>query len=184
MKKTILLFLLLGITFLGCNDNLDNTSVSSLTGINKLNNPKLSADAHFFASKIIDGEIGGELVLDRTFINAEGRLINVHARLRVLEGSYQGSINISMLANDEDVSIQLFPEMKFYRSVRLDLIYTGVDLIALGYTTSGDVDFAYLADNGDVELIENDLSRVTISQNKISVRNAKLYHFSRYGWIR
>ena len=180
MKKSILLFLLCGITFFGCNDNLDTTIVS---------NPAPTAsdkiiDAPLYASKIIDGEIGGELVLDRTFINDEGREINAYARLRVLEGSYYGTVNIEMLLNEEDISIQLFPEMKFNRSVRLDLIYTGIDLEALGFTTTGKVDFAYFADNGNVQLVENDLSHVSIPQNQIKVRNAKLYHFSRYGWIR
>ena len=183
VKKVILLLILAGITFLGCNDNSDNT-ISSPTEADKLINPQQSIYQHLFASKLIDGEIGGKLELDETFINGEGREINVYARLRVLEDSYKGTINISMLANDEDVSIQLFPEMNFNRAVRLDLIYTGIDLKALGYTTTGNVDFAYFADNGDVELIESDFSHVNIQQNQISVRNAKLSHFSRYGWLR
>ena len=178
MKKTVLLLLLLGITFLGCNDNLDNPIVSSPTKTIKISKPNL------MVSKLIDGEIGGELVLDTTFTNDEGREIKIYARLRVLEGSYHGSINISMFPHYEDVSIQFFPEMKFYRSVRLDLIYTGIDLEALGFVTTGNVDFAYFANDGSVELIENDLSHVDIKKNQIKVRNSKLHHFSRYGWIR
>jgi hypothetical protein len=168
----------LGFTFLSCNEYIDNTIVSSSNQSNRLNKSCL------FTSKLIDGEIGGELVLDTTFINGEGREINVYARLRILEGSYLGSINISMLADDEDVSIQLFPEMKFNRSVRLDLIYTGIDLEELGFTTTGNVDFAYFSDDGNVELIVSDMSHVSIPQMQIKVRNAKLNHFSRYGWIR
>lgn len=185
MKKLFLLIVLVlvGITFPGCNDNLDNTIISS-TEAEKLMNSQASIRPQLFASKLIDGEIGGKLILDETFINSEGRQINVFARLRVLEGSFHGTINISMLANDNDVSIQFFPEIKFYRDVRLDLIFTGVDLKALGFTTTGNVDFAYFADNGNVELIENEYSHVNISQNQISVRNAKLPHFSRHGWIR
>ena len=178
MKKTLLLFLFLGITFLSCNENSNDTIVSSPNEIARLNKPNI------FTSKLIDGEIGGELVLDTTFTNSEGREINVYARLRVLEGSYKGTVNISMLTHYEDVSIQLFPDMKFSRSVRLDLIYTGADLIKMGFTTTGNVDFVYFGDNGDVELIGNDLSHVNIPQNQIKVRNAKLTHFSRYGWIR
>ena len=184
MKKIILLLVIAGFIFLGCNDNLDNTIVSSPTNTEKLTNPQPSINPQLFASKLINGVIGGELILKRTFINGEGRQINVYARLRVLEGSYQGTINISMLANDEDVSIQLFPEMKFDRDVRLDLVYKGIDLQALGYTTTGNVDFAYYSDDGDVELIESDFSHVNIPQEMISVRNAKLPHFSRFGWVR
>ena len=178
MKKIFLLLLLFGITFHGCNENSDNTIESIANGISRLNKSDL------LVSKLIDGEIGGELVLDTTFITGEGKEINIYARLRVLEGSYTGTINISMLAHYEDVSILFFPEMKFNRSVRLDLVYTGIDLKALGFITSGNVDFAYFGDDGNVELIENDISHVDIKKNQIKVRNAKLNHFSRYGWIR
>jgi hypothetical protein len=53
-----------------------------------------------------------------------------------------------------------------------------------GYTTTGTYDFAYFTNNGDTELVESDISHANIPQNKISVQNAKLNHFSRYGWIR
>jgi hypothetical protein len=178
VKKTFLLFLFLGITFLSCNENSDDTIVSSPNETTRLNKPNI------FTSKVIDGEIGGELVLDTTFTNSQGREINIYARLRVLEGSYKGRVNISMLTHYEDVSIQFFPEMKFNRSLRLDLIYSGVDLKELGFTTTGKVDFAYFNDTGNVELIENDISHINIIKDIIKVRNAKLYHFSRYGWIR
>jgi hypothetical protein len=178
MKNTFLAFLLAGITFLGCNNNVDNTVVSSHTNNDILTKSSLSA------SKLIDGASGDQLILDNSYIDSEGRQINVYARLLIPPGSYQGTINIEMVTNDEDVSIQLFPEMTFAGDVKLDLVFTGIDLQALGYTTSGNVEFAYFADNGDVELIENDLSLVNISQNKISVSNAKLNHFSRYSWIR
>ncbi|MBT8386439.1 MAG: hypothetical protein KJO12_03420, partial [Ignavibacteria bacterium] len=89
VKRVILLLILAGITFLGCNDNSDNT-ISSPTEADKLINPNPSIYQHLFASKLIDGEIGGELILDETFINGEGREINVYARLRVLERSYKG----------------------------------------------------------------------------------------------
>jgi hypothetical protein len=83
-----------------------------------------------------------------------------------------------------DASAEFFPEMAFDREVRYDLWFQGIDLKELGYNESGDVEFAYFAENGDVELIERTVSQVELSQSKISVHNAKLYHFSRYGWVR
>ena len=89
-----------------------------------------------------------------------------------------------MFLNPEDASIQLYPEMTFARDVRMDLWYIGVDLQAMGYTSSGDVDFVYFADNGDIEIIENNKSSVDLNKDQIKVMNARLNHFSRYGWIR
>lgn len=178
MKNTILLLLLLGITFLGCSDKLDNTIVSSPVQNDKLLPPQLAT------SKLIDGEVGGELTLNTTYINSAGSEINVAATLRILEGSYSGTINIEMFANPENASIQFFPEITFDREVRLHLVYQGIDLESLGYLTTRHVDFVYFPDIGDVEIVVSTTSLVNISQNQISVQNAKLKHFSRYGWIR
>jgi hypothetical protein len=206
VKKAILIILFLGITFLGCSDNLDNIIVSTpietenftnsgmiISETENLNHSSQSlvitnnidyCDQNISASKLIDGEIGAWLIVNETYVNSEGREVFVYARLRILPGAYQGTVNIEMLFNDEDASVQLFPEMTFNREVRLDLWFQGIDLKALGYRTTGDADFAYFANNGDVELVENNSSNVNIKENKIAVVNAKLLHFSRYGWVR
>jgi hypothetical protein len=178
MKKLFLLCLLVGITFLSCSDNIDNPIVSSHSDTIH------TSQGQLFAAKIIDGEIGDELILNETFNDIAGNEINVYAHLRILENSFPGTVTITMIPNVEDLSIQLFPEMTFNRSVRLDLSFSGINLEEFGYTTTGTYDFAHFANNGDTELIESDISQVNIPQNKISVQNAKLNHFSRYGWIR
>ena len=89
-----------------------------------------------------------------------------------------------MAPKDADLSIQLFPEMKFAEIVKLDLVFSGIDLKAFGYTTNGHVDFAYFDDNGVPELIETNGSQVSILHQRIALRGGKLSHFSRYGWIR
>jgi hypothetical protein len=180
MKKAFLLLLLVGITFLGCNDNLDNTiaPAPSSTELDKLIGSQL------FTSKLINGEIGGWVTVSQTYVNGAGNQSYVYARLRFLPGSFQGTENIEMVFDFEDVSVQFFPEMSFNRDVKLDLWFQGTDLQSLGYSTSGNVDFVYFDDNGNIELIENNYSKVNLSQNKIKVLNAELSHFSRYGWIR
>ena len=178
MKKLFLLCFLVGITILSCSDNVDNSLVSS-----QINTDLISA-GQLSLSKLVDGVIGDELILTETFTDIAGNEINVYARLRILENSFPGTVTITMIPNVEDLSIQLFPEMIFNRDIRLDLVFTGVDLEALGFTATGAVEFAFFANNGNTELIENDKSLVNIPQKKISVQNAKLFHFSRYGWIR
>ena len=74
--------------------------------------------------------------------------------------------------------------MVFNRSVRLNLSYTGLEVKRLGYTSNENVDFVYFNSDGKTELIENTYSKVRIDEDNIRVENAKLLHFSRYGWIR
>ncbi|MBT8378907.1 MAG: hypothetical protein KJN64_06740 [Ignavibacteria bacterium] len=178
MKKLFLLLVLVGITFLSCSDNQESNFVSSNSKFD------LSSPGHLYASKLINGETGDELILNQTFIDSSGREIVIYARLRVLENSFPGSTTISMIPNVEDLSIKLLPDMNFNRSVRLDLSFSGINLEEFGYTTTGTYDFAFFAVNGDVELIDSDISHANLSQNEIKVLNAKLNHFSRYGWIR
>ena len=178
MKKLLTLSLLSFLLFFGCNDNIDNTIVSTQANIDK------EIGSNYYASKLIDGEIGGWVIINDYYINTQGERITLYLRLRILPGSYQGTQNIEMVLNPEDASIQLYPEMTFARDVRMDLWYSGIDLQAMGYTSSGDVDFVYFDDNGNIELIENSKSTVDLRKDKIQVLNAKLPHFSRYGWIR
>jgi hypothetical protein len=178
MKKLFLLAVLVGITFLSCSENQESNLVSSQSTTD------LSSPGQLYAAKLINGETGDELILNKTCFDSTGKEIVIYARLRVLENSFPGSITISMIPNIEDLSIQLFPEMTFNRSVRLDLSFSGINLEEFGYTTTGTYDFAFFAVNGNVELIESDISHVNLVQRKISVQNAKLNHFSRYGWVR
>ena len=89
-----------------------------------------------------------------------------------------------MIPNAENLSIKLFPEMTFYEEIKLTLRFRGIDLKSFGYNKTGPVDFAFFPDNDGFELIESDFSHVNIPQDEIKVLNARLSHFSRYGWIR
>ena len=191
MKIAFLIFILVGITFLGCSDNFDSTFVTAPTNTDNLtkngvvtSDPEFNPISPLFVSKLIDGAIGGRIILDATYINSEGRLIKVYARINFPAGSFQGTIEFGMAPNDGDLSIQFSPEMAFDKIVKLDFVFTGIDLKAFGYTTNGQVDFVYFDDNGNIEQIENQRSAVNVHHNRISVRGGKLVHFSRYGWVR
>ena len=185
--KKIILLILVGITFLGCSDNLENTIVTAPTSANDLNKsmPRSSIFCNWlYASKLIDGSIGDDFIFDTTYINTAGREINVYARLKIEPGSFNGIVKIEMIPNAENLSIKLFPEMTFNAEVKLSFIFTGIDVKSFGFNKTGPVDFAFFPDNGGIELIESDFSHVNLPQDQIKVLNARLYHFSRYGWIR
>jgi hypothetical protein len=180
MKRSLLLFLITGITFLSCTQSPDDSIVSAIYSADK-SRPTLNV---LQTSALIDGEAGGEILYNQVFVDNEGRNINVFAWLRVLPNSFSGSQNITMILNPEDASVQFLPEMVFNRSVRLNLSYTGLELKRFGYTSNENVDFVYFNCDGKTEIIENTYSKVRIDEDNIRVENAKLLHFSRYGWIR
>jgi hypothetical protein len=200
VNKAILIILFIGITLLGCSDNFDNSIVStSITSENitspKLYNPSDSTNSIFYAnaitalegpilSEIVDGAICNELIIDTTYINSEGREIDVYVRLKFPAGAFEGKRTITMLPNAEDLSIQLFPHITFNKIVKVDFVITGLDLEAMGYTRNAHVDFVYFSPFGDIELIQNQGSNVNIPLQRISLRAGTLHHFSRYGWIR
>jgi hypothetical protein len=218
MKKAFLLLTLLGITFLGCSEDLDNTLVSNpiqieeltkspnpanlnnLTGIEEF--PK-SADFEALThsttskdikdqvftsvivkSKSIDGINGGWFMVDTTYVNYQGRLLYVHAEITVLQNTFQDTTEIMMILNPEEASITFLPHMVFDREVRVSVEFMGIDLKELGYRQNGHVDFAFFDDDGSTEMIPAQQSHVNVSTKTIKVLNARIQHFSRYGWIR
>ena len=159
LKKIILLLILAGITFLGCNDNLDNTIVtprSETDDFSSFVTRPINITTWLYASKLIDGSIGADFIFDTTYVNTEGRVINVYARLKFNPGSFNGTTLITMIPNPEYLSIKLFPEMEFNEVVRLTLRIKGLDLEAYGYTETGNVDFAFWADDGSTKLIKSE----------------------------
>ena len=186
MKKTILLLLLLGITFLGCNDNLDNSIVTTPNNSKLIEQqpPAPENPTIVSVSKLIDGKKGGWIEWDTSYVNGNGREIYSSMSLRIPRNAFQGTREIVIQPNPEETTIQFFPEMAFKKPLKLYYEVWGVDLQALGYLTSGRYDFAYFDDYGNIELIKSKQSSVDIHNNKIRVLNAKLYHFSRYGWVR
>ncbi len=189
MKKLFLLITIaiVGISFLSCSDNFNNTIVttsSDVENVTKSSPHSFNIYTWLYTSRLIDGSIGCDFIYDTTFVNALGREINVYARLKIEPGSFNGKTEIIMIPNVENLSVRLFPEMTFNKEVKFSLIFTGIDVTTFGYKVTGAVDFAYFSESGDIELIESDISHVNLPQDQIKVLNAKLYHFSRYGWVR
>ena len=189
-----LLFIVAGITFLGCSDNFENTLVSSQVSTVQENKAQLiysqldildpAITPFISVSKLINGDNGGVLIIDTTYINYQGRLLYVYGKLKFQEFSFPGSTEFTMILRPEEASIQLFPHMFFRKEVKLKVDYKGIDLKALGHIASGYIDFAFFGDNGEIELILNQFCEVDIQDERILVDAAELRHFSRYGWVR
>ena len=142
------------------------------------------SDCQFYISKIIDGSIGGEILVDTVLMNLQGNLVRVEARLKIDSLSFEGTREIRIIPNVNDASIKLFPKMKFSVPVKLHLIYTGLDLEKLKFTWNSNVGFVFISDVGIIEPVEYNFCTINWQQQQLRVSNAKLSHFSRYAFIK
>ena len=179
---------------IGC-DNSPDLSVNSLgsspqESLSKITDyeliplpPKsqLWQDSVFTMSKVIDGSLGGRMILEKYYITSEGDSVIVGADLRIPPGAFQGSKTITMVMDDEYAAFHFYPQMAFDDTLRLFQYFEG---LRLDEYPTGTFDFVYLSDDGSVELIKKNGLQVVVPQGILRVQNAKLVHFSRYGWVR
>jgi len=199
MKKLLILLVAIGITILGCSDNFDNTIVSTQIEKESLSDllfskSIISSDLQdindqaispfITVSESINGATGGWFMIDTTYVNYQGRLLYVHAEITILQNSFQGTTEFTIILHPEEASIKFLPHMIFDREVRVSVEFMGIDLKELGYNQNGNVDFAFFDDDGSTELIPAQQSHVNMRTETIKVLNAKVQHFSRYGWVR
>lgn len=72
--------------------------------------------------------------------------------------------------------------MQFDNALNLSLVFTNLDLNALDLTH--DVKFVFMGDDGTIELTQNDGVQIQLSIGALQVKNAKIEHFSRFGYSR
>jgi len=193
--KTILAILMVTlILLLGCDtspdllvNNLENDfskssiSVTRYVQIPLPNKSPLWADSIFTMSQIIDGSVGGRMIMQKYYISDAGDSVIINSDLRIPEGAFQGTETITMTVDDEFASIHFYPSMVFDDTLRLFQSFEGLNLE--NYPT-GTLDFVFVDDGGGIELIKKNGLQVVVPQGIVRVQNAKLIHFSKYGWVR
>lgn len=193
--KTFLAILLITLALLiGCDNSPDlsvnysgNTPQASLSKITEyeliplpIKSP-LWMDSVFTMSKVINGAVGGRMILEKYYIAEGGDSVIMGVDLRIPAGAFQGTKTITMVLDDEYTAFHFYPQMAFDDTLRLFQYFEGLHLEE--YQT-GTFDFVYLADDGSVELVKKNGLQVVKPQGIVRVQNAKLVHFSRYGWVR
>jgi hypothetical protein len=193
--KNILTILLVAILLLfGCDTSSDlsvnnsenklQASVSKITDYELIplpNKSPLWMDSVFTMSEVIDGSVGGRMIMDKFYISEDGDSVLIQTDLRIPEGAFQGTETITMTVDDEYAAVHFSPKMIFADTLRLFQSFEGLHLE--NYPT-GTIDFVFIADDGSIELIKKNGVQVVVPQGIVRVQNAKLLHFSRYGWIR
>ena len=190
MKTVISILLFSFFWILGCDSSPDlsvnseeNNSTGSTT-FEKIKLPSPSAlwkDSLITMSQTIDGSVGGRLILDKYYMSENGDSILVKVDLRIPAGAFQGIKVITITVDQTDAAVHFYPAMVFADTLRLFQSFEGLNLD--GYST-GTIDFVYIRDDGTAELLKKNGTQIILPQGIMRVQNAKLIHFSRYGWVR
>ena len=203
MKKNMLLFVIAGLIFIGCFDSGSNhntnpvaatqpntvtstqpnqitSTQSTLMPLNgnfpKPNKSPQFEDFHFTINKNIDGNIGGRILLNRRI-----RKIHVFALLNIPRNAFDGSVNISISVDPSTASIKFSPKMNFKHPLTLNAYILGLDLKAMNLD-SKDVGFYFFPAKGPKVNVQNNGVSADVILKKLSVNDAAINHFSRYGW--
>lgn len=135
--------------------------------------------------KEIDGTIGGVLSIDQNVVSHDGRIVQVKAQFQVSPGAFTGIQTISMTADVNNGCLTFSPQMNFNQYCKLDYEVKNIDLTNLGFTQNTSAAyFVYFHDSGLILPVLNSGVTFSLNQSLLKVNSARIYHFSRYGFVR
>ncbi len=106
--------------------------------------------------------------------------VNITSTLHFYNYSFYGTKTITQTFDTETAAITFGPSMQFNVPVDYTLTISGVDLTGVNPAT---LDFVYIDANGNMFYVEKDYVTMDASTGFLKVKNAKLDHFSRYGFV-
>lgn len=185
MKKLISACIISLLFAFGCTDqtNINSPADSQLNTqgqLIKLPAPQgLSVETIHTESKSINGNNGGYFTEQFSYQSTSG-IVTITSKLVFPANSFAGTKTITQSFNTETASLEFGPSMNFSRPVKYTLTISGVDLSNIN---SSALDFAYIAPDGSLTRVIYDSISLDTATNSIIVTNARLNHFSRYGFI-
>lgn len=185
MKK-ILITVFTAVIFLvgGCSHNEQGpTYLHNGKPINLIKLPSkagLHSENTFFTSKVIDGSIGGTLILNENYQSDSG-LVHINCRLQIPKNAFSGSQTLAAQVDDEFALVDFSPTMTFDKELKLDLIFTGLNLTGIN---PSDVNFLYVLPDGSTQTVQYSELDVDNASGTVLVKDAIITHFSRYVFTR
>lgn len=185
MKKFIPPVLIVLAIMFGCTPDANVTSPdnSNYQNAKLIKLPTMESglriEADLTRYKYINGYNGGTFSESFEFQSVNGT-VSIISQLVFPANSFVGNKNISQTFNTETASLQFGPPMVFNNPVQYTLTVSGLDLTGL---TPEMLDFVYVAQDGSITGVEYDSITVNIATGTLTVNNALLHHFSRYGFV-
>jgi len=185
MHRYLYLLTLLMLFVIGCSEESSVLSPDSTISTNEPNWIALPApegmqiNSSFTESKWINGRYGGTISLYRSYYNRYGNVI-IDADITFPNYSFSGSKTISMTCDDQNCVTSFSPSMVFNKNANFTVIYSGVDLSDIN---PSNIKFAYIASDGSVQYAQHEGITINKYSGYLKVKNAKIPHFSRYGFV-
>jgi hypothetical protein len=192
MRTYLYFFLFLSLFVIGCTEESSILSpVSTVNNIEAISNEpnwivlppseNMSLKKDITVGKMLYGnqesllEINGGYPASTPF-----GYIQITANARFQRNSFTGSRYITMSINDQFGTATFTPSGTFSKPVIYNLTIMGVDL---SNVDPAKVSFVYMASNGQYYKPAYDAIYVEKQSGKLQIINAKLPHFSRYGFV-
>ena len=192
MKKVLLFIFILGLGVWGCSDN------TNLTGPEKIDSQKSflkttpnssSLLMKTTASKTIDGDFGGIIPLRLESNNEE---YGAKGWLYFPRESFDGTEVISVSIANNVAALDFSPSgIPLFKPARLTVKFNGVEFDDNQDDESDDdleneskIDFRYIATDGSLAPVDYRKLIVNKKHGWVIVIDAKLDHFSRYGFTK
>lgn len=186
MKKFLSINLLMIMLLIGCNPDANVISPDDSANNKQLKLielPKqvqgLSIETLLTRSKNINGTYGGNFIEQFTYQSTTG-LVSITSQLVFPASAFSGILTITQTFNTETASLEFGPAMLFNAPARYTLTVTGLDLTGINQST---LDFVYVAQDGSITGVDYDSITMDIPTGTLKVTNARLNHFSRYGFV-
>jgi hypothetical protein len=190
MKKYISIIVLLSLFVIGCSEQSSINSPVNNVNTNEPNwisMPTMKTATRmsvmsmpiFQASALIDGEKGGKIKIDEKYDGPNGE-VKVKAELEFPKNAFVGSKYITMILDTQFGLATFSPHAYFDRDAIYNAEFLGLDLTGVD---SKNVGFVYQAEDGSYEYIDYSKIEVDLKNGKLKVRDARLPHFSRYGFV-
>lgn len=185
MKKLLSINLVVLVLLFGCNPDSnvispDDSTTQSKVKLIQLPSPKgLTVETLYTESKYINGYYGGYFEEQFGYQSSSG-YVNINSKLVFPSGSFSGGKTITQTFNTETASLEFGPEMQFNVAVKYTLTITGLDLTGVNPNT---LDFVYVAQDGSITGVVYDSIYMDAATGTLKVTNARLNHFSRYGFV-
>ena len=187
MKHLLTLLSLLAIlVFFGCNEQteinspVEGSSSQQLKLISLPTPTGLTVESLFIQNMLIDGDIGGTFQAEFSYEGGPNGLVTIGSDMEFLPGAFAGTVDISQSFNTETAAVTFGPSMQFSVAVKYSLTITGLDLTGVNPNT---LDFVYIAADGTIYDCKYDSVTMDLNTGTLSVVDAELNHFSRYGFV-
>lgn len=189
MKKLlVVLGVVVLLIFSGCDskeDSLISPQTESLGSVLQSNwivlpapsNPSLKKEVS--VSKLINGNEESLIEINTGYAGGPHGWVSITANARFQRNSFKGSKYVTMKIDDKYANTEFSPSSTFLKPVIYNLTIMGVDLKGVNPSK---VKFVYMSDNGQYYPVAYKKLYVEKQSGKLQVIDARLPHFSRYGF--